>query len=52
MTKKIREKTSRRKFLLAAGATGAATIAMPQVSRAQTATLECSRLVARQGHLQ
>jgi TRAP-type mannitol/chloroaromatic compound transport system substrate-binding protein len=32
-------KTSRRKFLMAAGATGAATIAMPQVSRAQTATL-------------
>jgi TRAP-type mannitol/chloroaromatic compound transport system substrate-binding protein len=32
--------TSRRKFLLAAGATGAATIAMPQVSRAQTATLK------------
>jgi len=28
--------TSRRKFLLAAGASGAATIAMPQVSRAQT----------------
>ena len=32
--------TSRRKFLLAAGATGAATIAMPQVSRAQTTTLK------------
>jgi TRAP-type mannitol/chloroaromatic compound transport system substrate-binding protein len=30
--------TSRRKFLLAAGATGAATVAMPQVSRAQTMT--------------
>src|SRR5436853_3904310 len=29
---------SRRKFLLAAGATGAATVAMPQVSRAQTTT--------------
>jgi TRAP-type mannitol/chloroaromatic compound transport system substrate-binding protein len=29
---------SRRKFLLAAGATGAATVAMPQVSRAQTIT--------------
>ena len=27
---------SRRKFLLAAGATGAAAVAMPQVSRAQT----------------
>ena len=33
-------KTTRRKFLLAAGATGAATIAMPQVSRAQTVTLK------------
>ena len=33
-------KTSRRKFLLAAGATGAATIAMPQISRAQTVTLK------------
>jgi TRAP-type mannitol/chloroaromatic compound transport system substrate-binding protein len=31
-------KASRRKFLLAAGATGAATVAMPQVSRAQTVT--------------
>jgi TRAP-type mannitol/chloroaromatic compound transport system substrate-binding protein len=31
---------TRRKFLLAAGATGAATIAMPQVSRAQTTTLK------------
>ncbi len=39
MTKKV-ERTSRRKFLLAAGAAGAATIAMPQVSRAQTATLK------------
>jgi TRAP-type mannitol/chloroaromatic compound transport system substrate-binding protein len=29
---------TRRKFLLAAGATGAATVAMPQVSRAQTIT--------------
>lgn len=29
-------KTSRRKFLLGAGAVGAATLAMPQVSRAQT----------------
>jgi TRAP-type mannitol/chloroaromatic compound transport system substrate-binding protein len=29
---------SRRKFLLAAGATGAAAVAMPQVSRAQTVT--------------
>jgi TRAP-type mannitol/chloroaromatic compound transport system substrate-binding protein len=38
MTKKV-EKTSRRKFLLGAGAAGAATIAMPQVSRAQTSTL-------------
>ena len=33
-------KPSRRKFLLAAGAMGAATIAMPQVSRAQTTTLK------------
>jgi len=32
--------TTRRKFLLAASATGAAAIAMPQVSRAQTATLK------------
>jgi TRAP-type mannitol/chloroaromatic compound transport system substrate-binding protein len=30
--------TSRRRFLLAAGATGAAAVAMPQVSRAQTTT--------------
>jgi TRAP-type mannitol/chloroaromatic compound transport system substrate-binding protein len=30
--------TSRRKFMLAAGAAGAATVAMPQVSRAQTVT--------------
>jgi TRAP-type mannitol/chloroaromatic compound transport system substrate-binding protein len=37
MTKKL-EKTSRRKFLLAAGGAGAATLAMPQVSRAQTVT--------------
>ena len=35
-----RAKTTRRKFLLAAGATGAATIAMPQISRAQTTTLK------------
>ena len=34
------KKATRRKFLLAAGATGAATIAMPQVSRAQTTTLK------------
>jgi TRAP-type mannitol/chloroaromatic compound transport system substrate-binding protein len=32
--------TSRRKFLLAAGATGAAAVAMPQVSRAQTTTFK------------
>jgi len=37
---KEKSRTSRRKFLLAAGATGAATIAMPQVSRAQTTTLK------------
>src|SRR6266478_3144989 len=30
--------TTRRKFLLTAGATGAAAVAMPQVSRAQTVT--------------
>jgi TRAP-type mannitol/chloroaromatic compound transport system substrate-binding protein len=35
-----KSKTSRRKFLLAAGATGAATVAMPQISRAQTVTLK------------
>ena len=35
-----KSRTTRRKFLLAAGATGAATIAMPQVSRAQTTTLK------------
>lgn len=33
-------KTSRRKFLITAGAAGAATIAMPQISRAQTVTLK------------
>jgi TRAP-type mannitol/chloroaromatic compound transport system substrate-binding protein len=38
--KSEKTKTNRRKFLLAAGATGAATIAMPQVSRAQTVTLK------------
>jgi TRAP-type mannitol/chloroaromatic compound transport system substrate-binding protein len=32
--------TTRRKFLLGAGVTGAAAIAMPQVSRAQTVTLK------------
>ena len=32
--------STRRKFLLVAGATGAAAVAMPQVSRAQTATLK------------
>ncbi len=37
--KTVSSKTaSRRKFLLAAGAAGAATVAMPQVSRAQTMT--------------
>ena len=34
------KKATRRKFLLAAGATGAATIAMPQVSSAQTTTMK------------
>jgi TRAP-type mannitol/chloroaromatic compound transport system substrate-binding protein len=38
MSKKLESKTSRRKFLTVTGATAAATIAMPQVSRAQTAT--------------
>jgi len=33
-------KTSRRKFLMTAGAAGAATVAMPQISRAQTVTLK------------
>src|SRR5258705_9187775 len=33
-----RKSTSRRKFVLAAGVTGAAAVAMPQVSRAQTVT--------------
>jgi TRAP-type mannitol/chloroaromatic compound transport system substrate-binding protein len=42
MTRERSERTraTRRKFLLAAGATGAATIAMPQVSRAQTVVLK------------
>jgi TRAP-type mannitol/chloroaromatic compound transport system substrate-binding protein len=42
MTEQARKSksTTRRKFLLAAGAAGAAAIAMPQVSRAQTATLK------------
>jgi TRAP-type mannitol/chloroaromatic compound transport system substrate-binding protein len=41
MSKKLDSKTAtRRKFLMAAGATAAATVAMPQVSRAQTATLK------------
>src|SRR5262245_20842849 len=35
---KASKTSSRRKFLLAAGATGAAAVAMPQVSRAQTTT--------------
>src|SRR5438045_6292044 len=35
---KTKYKIGRRKFLLATAATGAATIAMPQVSRAQTMT--------------
>jgi TRAP-type mannitol/chloroaromatic compound transport system substrate-binding protein len=34
-------KASRRRFLLAAGAAGAASVAMPQVSRAQTVTWRC-----------
>ena len=40
MTKKSDQKiASRRKFLMTAGATAAATVTMPQISRAQTATL-------------
>ncbi|QOZ06935.1 TRAP transporter substrate-binding protein [Bradyrhizobium sp. CCBAU 51765] len=38
--KSEKTRTTRRKFLLAAGATGAAAIAMPQVSRAQTVTMK------------
>jgi TRAP-type mannitol/chloroaromatic compound transport system substrate-binding protein len=37
-TKSPSKATTRRKFMLAAGATGAAAVAMPQVSRAQTIT--------------
>jgi TRAP-type mannitol/chloroaromatic compound transport system substrate-binding protein len=41
MTKKSETKTTtRRKFLVGAAMTGAATVAMPQVSRAQTTTLK------------
>ena len=41
MSKKLASKmTTRRKFLAGAALTGAATIAMPQVSRAQTTTLK------------
>ncbi|HWE20530.1 MAG TPA: TRAP transporter substrate-binding protein [Hyphomicrobiaceae bacterium] len=39
-TKKPRKSTTRRKFLVGAGALGVAAVAMPQVSRAQTATLK------------
>src|ERR687892_1206794 len=39
-TSKARNTTTRRKFLAGAGLTGAAVIAMPQVSRAQTTTLK------------
>ena len=39
-TVKSQSKTSRRKFLTGAALTGAAAIAMPQVSRAQTVTLK------------
>jgi TRAP-type mannitol/chloroaromatic compound transport system substrate-binding protein len=37
---KSKSTTSRRKFLVGAGVAGAAAVAMPQVSRAQTATLK------------
>ncbi len=40
MTTETRKATTRRKFLTAAAVTGAATIAFPQVSRAQTVTLK------------
>lgn len=40
MTKPQLKPTSRRKFLAGAALTGAATIAMPQISRAQTVTLK------------
>jgi TRAP-type mannitol/chloroaromatic compound transport system substrate-binding protein len=40
MTAKTRTATSRRKFLAGAALTGAAAVAMPQVSRAQTTTLK------------
>jgi TRAP-type mannitol/chloroaromatic compound transport system substrate-binding protein len=39
-TSKVRNTTTRRKFLAGAGVTAAAAIAMPQVSRAQTTTLK------------
>jgi TRAP-type mannitol/chloroaromatic compound transport system substrate-binding protein len=39
-TSKTRNTTSRRKFLAGAAITGAAAVAMPQVSRAQTVTLK------------
>ena len=40
MTSKSETKiTTRRKFVIAAGATAVGTVAMPQVSRAQTTTL-------------
>ena len=37
---KSKTTTNRRKFLLGAGVAGAAAVAMPQVSRAQTVTLK------------
>ena len=40
MKSKSKSTTSRRKFLLGAGVAGAAAVAMPQVSRAQTVTLK------------
>ena len=50
--KSEKTKTTRRKFLMTAGAAGAATIAMPQISRAQTADPAHAGLVGRQGRVQ
>ncbi len=53
MTKKKQDTAAtRRKFLGGAAVAGVATIAMPQVSRAQTVTLKMQGGVGRHGHLQ
>ena len=50
MTKsKLSRTTTRRKFLGGAAVAGAATIAMPQVSRAQTVTLKMQGRKAARG---